>query len=472
MSDTARVVGAAVLVAALPQIALAQTNSGPVQPLQTDAPLFAPVVLDRCQAATCVARLTAPQLLVEVEKLVTSGRYDEARVMLVALEQVPGLTLETRFLSGLVAAQSGDHARAIGYFKLILADDPSQTRVRVELARSMLAIGKPQSADRQFALAQQDSDLPPEVARTIRTVRDIIRQNRAWRLDVNVGFAPDTNINNATSFDSVTILWGGVIPIDLALDQNARAKSGIGQTATVSAGVRVPVGEKVAMIADLDTTGTNYAGARYDDYAVQIAAGGEVALTRNLRANVQALGAQRWYAGDVASRQAGAKAGLQLGIGDRQRVGMQIDARRTDALFDDGYDGWQLGAFASYERALSRSIVASFGAFGRRDWLDVHAYSNKEFGASVGLGGELPMGFNAGISGTISRASYDAPMYMFSWDPRRDMRYTARATLGNRKVAWQGFSPEVTVAYTRNDSSIRYFTNDRLRVRIGFARYF
>jgi tetratricopeptide (TPR) repeat protein len=465
MSAIRRVAGAALLAATLPHAANAQS-------VQAQTAEYAPAIIDRCLAATCVARLTAPQLLAEVEKLVAAGRYDEARPMLAALEQVPALRLETRFLSGLVAAQSGDHARAIGYYKAILADDPNQTRVRVELARSMLAMGKPQSADRQFKLAQQDDELPPEVARTIRTVRDIIRQNRAWRLDVNVGFAPDTNINNATSFDSITILWGGVIPVDLALDENARARSGIGQTATVSGGVRLPVGDGIALISDLDATGTNYGGVRYDDYQAQLAAGAEVRLSSTVRASLQALGAQRWYAGDVASRQAGAKAGLQLGIGDRQRVGLQFDGRRTDALFDDGYDGWQLGAYASYERALSRSIVASVGVFGRRDWLDVHAYSNKEYGASLGLGGELPMGFNAGISGTVSRATYDAPMYMFSWDPRHDMRYTARATLGNRKVAWQGFSPEVTVAYTRNDSSIRYFTNDRLRVRVGFARYF
>lgn len=465
MSTTRRVAGAALLAAALPHAAQAQS-------VQAQTAEYAPAIVDRCLAATCVARLTAPQLLAEVEKLVTAGRYQEAQPMVAALEQVPALRLEARFLSGFIAAQLGDHARAIGYYKAILADDPDQTRVRVELARSMLAMGKPQSADRQFKLAQQDAELPPEVARTIRTVRDIIRQNRAWRLDLNVGFAPDTNINNATSIDSITILWGGLIPIDLALDEDARARSGLGQTATVSAGVRLPVGQGVAMITDFDATGTNYAGSLYDDYQVQLAAGAEVRLSRDVRASLQALGAQRWYAGDIASRQAGAKAGLQLGIGDRQRVGVQVDGRRTDALFDDGYDGWQLGAYASYERAITRSIVASAGVFGRRDWLDVHAYSNKEYGVSLGLGGELPLGFNAGISGTVSRATYDAPMYMFSWDPRQDMRYTGRATIGNRKLAWQGFSPEVTVAYTRNDSSIRYFTNDRLRFRIGVARYF
>ncbi|MCP3732279.1 surface lipoprotein assembly modifier [Sphingomonas sp. MG17] len=432
----------------------------------------AQLILDQCVAATCKAKLTPDELLGEVQLLIQAKRYDEARPMLAALATLPQYRFETRYLTGMVAAATGDHKTAIAQYQAILSDDPNQTRVRLELGRSMLALGRPQSADRQFKMAQQDAELPSEIARTIRTVRDIIRANRMWRVDVNVGFAPDSNINGATSADSITILWGGIIPLDMTLDERAKATSGIGQTASVSAGMRLPVGEGLAMIADLDTTGTNYVGSLYDDYQVQLAAGGEVRLSDDLRVTVQALGAQRWYAGTLASRQAGAKAGLQLGIGDRQRVGMQLDARRTQALFDSNYDGWQLGAYASYERALSRSIVASVGVFGRRDLLAAQAYSSKEYGASVGVGGELPMGFNAAVSGTVSRATFDAPLPIFSWDARQDMRYTARATLGNRKFAWMGFSPEVSVAYTLNDSSIPYFAMDRVRVRFGFARYF
>jgi outer membrane protein len=432
----------------------------------------AQVLLDQCVAATCKAKLTPDQLLGEIQALIQAKRYDEARPMLAALATLPQYKFETRYLGGMVAAATGDHKTAIAQYQAILSDDPSQTRVRLELGRSMLAAGRPQSADRQFKMAQQDAELPPEVARTIRTVRDIIRANRTWRVDVNVGFAPDTNINNATAVDSITILWGGLIPLDLTLDEQAKATSGIGQTGTISAGVRLPVGERAAMIADFDSTGTNYAGALYDDYQVQLAAGGELRLSDEVRATVQALGAQRWYSGEIASRQAGAKAGLQFGIGDRQRVGMQVDARRTNALFDNAYDGWQIGAYASYERALSRSIVASLGVFGRRDLLAADAFSSKEYGVSLGIGGELPIGFNAAVSGTVSRAKFDAPLPIFSPDAREDMRYTVRATLGNRKFAWMGFSPEVSVAYTVNDSSIEYFAMDRLRVRFGMARYF
>ncbi len=446
--------------------------------LATAAALLAPVaasaqtLIDQCVAATCKARLTPDQLLGQVQLLIQAKRYDEARPMLAALSGLPEYRFETRYLNGMLAAATGDHKTAIAQYQAILADDPTQTRVRLELGRSMLAAGKPQSADRQFSLAQQDDELPPEIARTIRTVRDIIRANRAWRLDVNIGIAPDTNINNATGADTVTILWGGIIPLPVTLDAAARARSGLGQTASVSAGVRVPLASDIAAIADVDSAGTNYAGTDYDDYQAQLALGGEFRLAGNARLSVQALGAQRWYAGRVASRQTGTKAGVQFALDDRQRIGLQIDARYTDALFDDAYDGWQVGSYVSYERALAPGIVGSVGVFGRRDWLAAGAYSSGEYGASLGLGGELPMGFNAAVSGTVSRATYDAPLPIFSWDPREDMRYSARATLGNRKIRLMGFSPEIAVSYSRSDSSIPYFATDRVRMKFGVARYF
>jgi hypothetical protein len=435
------------------------------------APAAAQSLLDQCAAQTCKATLTADQLLGEAQALIAAKRFDEARPMLAALEQAPQLRFETRYLNGVLAAATGDHASAAEHYRAILSDDPGQTRVRLDLAREMLALGQTASADRQFKMAQADRELPPEVARTIRTVRDIIRAQRAWRVDLDFGIAPDTNINNATGAETVDIIWGaGTLP--LTLDEQARAQSGTGQTATISAGLRLPLSEKIGMLLDLDTSGTNYAGQTFDDYQVQLGAGPQLRISDSASLSLQGVGARRWYGGTAASNQYGLKLGAQATLGDANRIGLQLDARQTDALFDDAYDGVQVAAYASFEHALSPGIVASAGAFGRRDWLSAKAYSNAEFGAMLGVGGELPAGFNFGVSGTASRAIYDAPMPLFSLDPRKDLRLTARATIGNRKFRFLGFSPQVTLSYGRTNSSITYYSTDRTRLKFSVARYF
>ncbi len=428
-------------------------------------------LLDQCVAQTCKARLTPAQLLDEAAKLVAAKRYDEAKPMLAALAQVPELRMETRFLNGMAAAGRGDHKTATDFYKAILADDPGQTRVRLELGREMLAMGKFQSADRQFRLAQQDGELPDDVAKTIRAVRDVIRARRAWRLDVDFGLAPDSNINNATSAETVMVSWGGW-QLPLTLDDKARAKTGVGQTASVSAGLRLPVSENVSALVDLDSSGANYAGTDFDDVQAQAGAGAELRLTRDTSVSLEAVGAQRWYGGRLVSRQTGIKAGFQARLSGADQIGLQLDTRKTDALFDGNYDGWQSGLYATYEHAVSRTLVASTGAFARRDSLVAPAYSNTELGVIAGFGGELSHGITFGVSGSASRAVYDAPILLFSPDPRTDWRWTARATLGNREIALWGFSPQISASWSRIDSSVAYYSNQRLRFRFALARYF
>lgn len=439
--------------------------------LLAPAGTHAQTLLDRCVAETCKARLTPQQVVGELIALIDARRFDEAQPMLAALGQMPEYRLETRFLSGRIAAAKGDHKAAINFYRDILADDPSQTRVRLELGREMLAIGHSASADKQFRIAQQSDDLPEDVARTIRSVRDVIRSRRAWRLDVDFGIAPDTNINNATSVDTITVQWGSN-QLPVTLDENAKARSGLGQTATISGGFRLPVADKTALLFDLDSSGNNYSGTDFDDYQVQLATGAEYRFSRDTSVSAQLVGAQRWYGGALASRQIGIKTGFQTRLSNTRQLGFQIDARRTDARFDNAYDGWQIGAYATYEQAIAKSLVASTGAFVRRDWLKADAYSSTELGVIAGVGGELPYGINFGLSGTISRAKFDASIPLFSPEPRDDWRYTARATLGNRKIRFWGFSPQVSASYSRIDSSIPFFANDRLRFRLAVARYF
>lgn len=424
-----------------------------------------------CIAGICQVRLTPSQLLQRAETLVRARRFDEAGVLIQALGQAPEMRLQSRFLAGYAASEQSDFAHAASIFKGILADDPTQTRVRLELARAMLGLGQSASADRQFRLAEQDGELPPDVARAVRGAREVIRSRRAWRLDVDLGIAPDTNINNATGNDSVTVHFGdSTLPV--ALDKDAQARSGLGATASVSGGVRVPLSSTWALLTDVDINGTDYAGSNFDDHVMQVAAGPELRVTGDTSLSAQAVGAQRWFAGRLASRQAGVKAGAQVTLGPRRRVGLQLDLRSTDARFDSSYSGWQGGLYANVEQALGQTLVVSGGGFVRRDWLDAATYSSTEVGVSAGFGGELPMGISFGVGGSVSRAGYDAPMAIFSPEPRQDWRYSARLTLGNRKVRVFGFSPQANLSYSRIDSSIAYFKTDRIRLRLALARYF
>lgn len=424
-----------------------------------------------CADGVCRVHLSPDQLLAAAEKLVREKQWNAAEPLVRALAQAPGYRVQSRFLAGYIAAGQQRWAAAADAYKAILADDPGQTGVRLELAKTFMAMGDYGAADRQFAVVERTRDLSPEIARSVRLVRTTIRARRPWQLDVAAGIAPDTNINNATAADTVTVMFG-TTPIPLQLDRDARARSGLGITARIGGSLRLPVAPRVSAIADLDASGTEYRGGAFDTYVAQAAAGAEYKLSEGVAASLQAVGAQRWFGGAAVSRQYGVRGGVQAVLDSRRRVGLQLDVRRSDALFNDAFSGWQYAAYATVERALSPTLVLSVGPYVRRDALAAKGFANVELGSTVGLGGELPHGFNLGVSAGAARSWYDAVLPVFAAAPRRDWQLFGRATLGNRKIRVLGLSPQLAWSMTRLDSSIGYFSTTRSRFELTLARYF
>jgi hypothetical protein len=430
----------------------------------------APPPAEVCDADACTVRMTAPELLKTSERLVLAGRFADARPLVEAMAATPELAMEQQFLAGYIAVETGDAAAAVKHFRQVLAMRPDMTRARLELARALMIQGKDKAADYHYRLAEEDGELPPEVARTIYSARSLIRDRRTWDVSVDFGFAPDTNINSATTDRTIDVAFGNsTLPV--TLDPGARKTTGVGQVASVSGGVRIRMGDGLAMVVDADGNAVNYRGKRADDISSLVAAGPELTFTDGTRVTVQMVGTQRWYGGQRAATTYGAKANVTRNLGEGARVAAQIDVRRIDSGFAETFDGWQFGGYLSYEQVLRRSLVASLSGFARREPLRSDAYSNTEFGVSAGLGGELPFGLNAGLSVQASRANFDAPLAIFG-QTRRDWRMQGRAYLGSRDIRLAGFSPSLTYTYSSTRSTIDLYDFDRHRVEVTVARYF
>ena len=433
---------------------------------------IAPKVQPSCDSAgRCHLRVTPDQLLAKAESLIEQKNYQAALPLVDALGQVPELNMQQRFLAGYIAIETGDVGGAIEKFRSILDENPGQTRVRLELARAYMMTGKEASADYHFRLAQNDENLPDEIAQTIRNTRSILRDQRVWRFSFDFGFAPDTNINGATNAESIDINFGP-FKLPLQLDDNARERSGIGQTAGFSGGIRVKADDRLALLLDADSKIINYKGEEADDIVIQVAAGPELRIARYASLSFQAVGLQRWYGGQLATREYGGRFGYQQALSEGQRLGFELDARRTDSQLSDAYSGWQLGANATYEHLIGKSLIASASVYARRDLLNADSFSSFNYGVNLGIGGELPLGLNAGVSASVSRSEFDAPLLLYSTEKRQDWRGSARAYVGSHKIKFLGFSPSIDYNYSRVDSNYDLYKMNRHRVNFKFARYF
>ena len=424
-----------------------------------------------CTNGACSVRLTAEQLLASAERLVSEHRFDEAAPMLAALENAPQLAMQRDFLLGYTAIEQGRTDEAIKAFRSVLANHPEQTRVRLELARALMMKGKGESAAYHLRLAGQDRELPEDINRLVRVTRGALRTRQAFSFTTDFGIAPDSNITGGTSAETIDVAFGSTI-VPLTLDEQARAKSGTGQFASLSGTARFGfIGSTRLLIEGTNFT-TNYRGKANDDIAAELAAGPEFNVSDDTIIAVQALGSQRWRGGERASTGYGMRASVQKELNRGNRLGFSLDARRANSGFASLYDGWQFGGYASYEHGIGKSVIASASLFARRDLLKSSAYSDKEVGLSLGLAGELPLGLTAGISGGVSKAWYDSPLGILSSSARDDLRINGSFNLGVRSLRMLGFSPSINLSYAKNDSNVTLFKNERKRVRFALARYF
>jgi hypothetical protein len=423
-----------------------------------------------CDATKCSVTLTAEQLLHSADRLVASGRFAEARPLIAALAQAPGFDMERRFLQGYVAVETGDPKTAIKHFRTVLAMRPDITRARLELARALMMVGRDAAADYHYRLAQEDGALPPEIGRTIYAARSLIRSRQRFEFNFSFGLAPDTNINSATRDRTIDAYFGdSAIPLELSED--ARERTGLGQIGTAWGSVRLPLADEFNMLVEADARGTNYRGGDADDLSLQLAAGPEWQVEQT-RLSLSATASRRWYGGDVVQRSVGGRFSSQHALGAGARLAAQFDARRLDSGFNPGLDGWSLGGSLTFEHVLRRSLVASITGFGLWEPLEARGYANTEAGVAAGIGGELPWGINAGLSGSVSRAWYDAAIPLFGNEPRRDWRFLGRLYVGARNRRYFGFSPSVAYTFRSAGSNLDLHDFSRHRFEFALARYF
>jgi outer membrane protein len=419
------------------------------------------------EGSTCLAGLSARELIAVSEDMIAYKKYAEARQVLAALDSNPQVSIQRNFLQGYIARQTGDKKTAIKKFRAVLVEKPDETRVRVELARTLYENGSPAAADYHFKLAQRDTDnVPPDIQRAISRYRQQIRAQKGWSFSTSFGIAPDTNINSATN-NTVVDIFG----LPFALNDTARSKTGVGQTVGAQGQARL----KLSPVYDLDIIGaanfTNYKGSQFDDIGATFSIGPARQIGQRARVGIGATYSQRWFGGDVLNRGYGVRLTGDYRFTDASDLSAELSVRKINSLMNDEYDGSQLAVAVSYQQAFARQITASFGTTIQRNKLADAGYSNWDMGLFAGLGAELPWGINAGLSAQVSNSLYDATDRLF-FKTRKDLRINGRAYVGLRSLRVMGFSPSVEYTYQMNNSNISLYDYDRHRVEFAVARYF
>lgn len=409
-------------------------------------------------------RLSAQDVLTIVGRLIDAGRYDDALALLRRLEADGAGGIERDFLDGMLALARKDYHRAEAMFRRILQGNPSLVRVRLELARTLFLERKDEEADYHFKLAIAARP-EPAVIINIGRFREAIRVRRAWRFNINLGIAPDSNINSATNTERVEILG---LPFQLSPD--ARARSGTGIIAGADASVRLWRESKVPVYLGTYGRMVRYPDHDFDDYYISGEAGPEFRLSGG-RLRVAATGLQRWYGGKPLVTSIGGGFNFDKIIDGKLGIEAALAVRRNAYFGRDDVDGWDIEASAAINKAVGRSTLGFAYASVQRSIASDPGQSNWQGKLGLGVLKEIGWGLRPQVSVEVARQVNDAPLVLFG-STRRDWRLQANASIYKRDWNIAGFAPSLKLSWTRNISTLAIYNQRRLRAEFGIAKAF
>jgi outer membrane protein len=425
------------------------------------------------------------RLLIELTK---SGQHEMAAAL---LERFP-LTGEfsvnrTLFVKGLIARGRGDNKLAVELYRQALADDPSLSLVRAELAEALMAMGEDDSAKHQLNRLMADSATDEE-ALGIRSFIDRIDANRPFVYSSYFSVAPSSNINtgsdNRRIFDPNGELQEVCVAVGADYEctfesgtiQNQR-KSGVGLAAGGSVGFTHQLDSVFAFVAGAGVNGKIYKDNAYNSLGISeslelrylthdgfVGLGGVASQARR----TQDFGLSNYTFGPRISYQ------RQISATDRLNLSAIHEWRRfPDA---DVHNGYATSVDAAWDHSFSSDMgITLTAAFDNvQIGLDYNSYQSYAGGAV--LYKELPKGLTLSVQAEFRYAHFndifddgDTPEYNFV---RVDHQYAAAATLTKRDWNLFGYAPSVRYSYAYNHSNIDIYTFNSHTVDLSLTKDF
>ena len=409
---------------------------------------------------------TPVRMLDLAEQLARRGSLADAETVLSLLSRDPNSDIrnEARFRLAQLLQSQRKPTRAAELLRQVIDEKPDAAPVRLLLAQLLEKLGDVDGALRQVR-AVQATGLPPNVARLVDRYSVALRARRPFGGSFQIALAPDSNINHATSSDKLDTVLG-----DFDITDESRAKSGTGVALQGQVYRRFGMGDDGRqLLVRLSGLGYLYKKGRYNDVALDLAAGPELQIGSN-RVNLEVGVTQRWYGQKPYTRSA------RIGVSAARPVGRtsQLRFTGTASLVDNRInrleDGRNFSGELGFEHAFSATTGGSVSISALRESLRESAYSTTSW--RIGLLGWRAVGrVTLTMGGQIGRLKADDRLALFP--ERRSERYE-RLSLGAsvRTLTFQGLAPVARLVVERNRSTIAFYDFTRRRMEIGLERAF
>ena len=400
---------------------------------------------------------TRVKLLITLAK---SGQHDLAEVFLKRYPPTGKFGHNRQlFIEGLILQARGNLTGAAKNYRAALADDPSLTLVRAELAQTLFLLEDDDSAKHHLNLLMAEAPNEYE-ASGIRSFIDTIDARRPFTFNAYLSVAPSTNVNNGSSNKTIYApLWG----VNMDIDDNSQEQSGIGFSTGLSAGYSHRLGNDFSVVLGGGINASIYTDDDYNRYGASQSAelrylltggflGAGIVTSENQSYDIYAQENEFYYS-------YGPRISLQKAISPKDRLNLSSVYEWRDYEIGSQSNGTALFIDGSWNHAFDSSLTASLSAGYNDVKTEVDFTSYETYSGGFGLYKELPKGITVNLNGEVRFSEFDA-MHPIAGVVRKDERYMGSIALTKRDFNIWGYAPALEYTYIYNNSNISLYEFD------------
>lgn len=411
-------------------------------------------------------RLTPVELFAFADGARDRGDYAAAAAAYRALATNPDIEMrsEARFrLALMLAGQQHKLREAAIELRKILDEKPRAARVRVELARIDALLGHVNAAGRELRAAQA-AGLPPEVEQAVRFYAQALDAKRSLGGSLEVAFAPDSNINRATTSPTL-----GTVVGNFTLSNDAQAHSGLGVAVRGQGFAQASLSDNVRLIGRLSGSANVYRAAQFDDLIIAPQFGPDVTLGRE-RFSLAVGSAWRWYGAVPYSLSLTVGGNWQHGLGKRGQMRVDVGFASLDNRRNALESGKVWSLATGVDRAFSARLGGGLQVSARRQTAQNPGYATA--GGSIYVYAFREIGKTTlSINMSYGRLEADQPLALFA-NRRIDNNYTAGINATFRQIRIGSIAPIARFRFERNASSVQLYDYRRFAGELGVATAF
>lgn len=407
--------------------------------------------------------LTAAQLFEAADRALAAGDTKFAEQALLALTTNPDVLVrsEARFRLAKHLALREQRRDAALLLRRLLDEQPEARAARLELAGLLQQLGDEDGALRQLR-ALRTSDLPPNVARFVDRLTASLQASRPLGFQVEFALAPNSNINRATTSDTLGTIFG-----DFEIDQKKR--SGIGAAIRGLAQGRLELAKEARLVARASSEAKIYGDSQFNDIFVDAAVGPEFRLGRT-RLALETGATRQWFGMKGYSRSLRLAGSVTRPVDAVSQLRLDTGVRWSNNRVNDLHDGRGLSLRARYERALSPTLLVAASIGADRFKANDDAYSTRAWNAGLSAYRDVNR-MTLGASIEVGRLKGDDRLALLP-EPREDRFLRLQLSSVFRQYSLAGFAPVTRLIIERNKSNVAFYDFKSTRTEVGISRAF